>query len=416
MNIRYKDRGVILEKIVLNNRIILIYTHRPGELTSFCIGFNAGALEENKRFSLGTAHAVEHMISKGSKKRNEKEINRLCDSIFGFENAMTNFSYAIYYGTSLSSNFENAFEVYSDMLMNPVFPRKGFYEEMNVILQELKEWRENTYQYCEDRALYNAFSKKRIKFPIIGSKNSVSSISLDEIKDFYDEYYSPHNCVISVCSSLKLEEIFCIVDKYMGNWKKNFSGLDMDICEKNTSNIIVEKMALLEGAKIQYIFSIDKLNIEEFKNLMLFNTAFGDGLSSILFDEIRTNYGLAYDVTSRINYDRGVKFFTITMGTSKENVEKVLNLTNLKIDQVRNDYSFFNVDKINYLNNRIKIKKQLRLERAIQLCKDLTCAELMYNSAEFVYDEVKDLNKISSKGIIDTINKILDNPFIQIIK
>ena len=162
------------EKIhILNNGIKLIYEFRTADITSFCIGFNAGALEEIDGFKLGIAHAVEHMVSKGTKTRNEKEINSLCDKIFGFENAMTNFPYVVYYGTSLSEDFKKGLELYSDIILNPVFPEVGFKEEMNIILEELKEWSDDIYQHCEDSLLYNAFSKKRIKNLIIGTEQRV---------------------------------------------------------------------------------------------------------------------------------------------------------------------------------------------------------------------------------------------------
>ncbi|WP_123053440.1 pitrilysin family protein [Clostridium sp. JN-1] len=404
-----------MKKVILDNGIVLIYEYRPSELTSFCIGFNAGALEEKDKFNWGTAHVVEHMISKGTKKRSEKVINELCDRIFGFENAMTNFSYVVYYGTCLSQNFKSGFEVYSDILLNPLFSEVGFSEEMNVISQELKEWKENIYQYCEDLALYNAFLKKRIRIPIIGEENSIRSITLDDIRKFYETYYAPQNCVISVCSSLKFEDVLDVVNKYIGSWKRDFSGINPCIYEKNKAGTFAQRLDGVKGAKIQYIFSIDDLNLKEFKNLNLFNTAFGDGLSSILFDEIRTNYGLAYDVASRINYDRGSKFFTITMGTSSQNVEMALKLTNSKIEQIKNDDKFFIREKISYLNDRIKLKKQLRLEKAIQLCKDLTCCELMYNSAELVYKQTQGLDKVNSCQILETINKVLNGAAVQII-
>ena len=209
-----------MKKYILENGIKLIYEYRPAGITSFCIGFNAGALEEGREFKLGTAHAVEHMVSKGTKNRTEKEINELCDEIFGFENAMTNFPYVIYYGTSLSQDFSRAIELYSDIILNPTFPEKGFREEMNIILEELKEWRDDIYQHCEDSLLYNAFSEKRIKNLIIGNEESVGSITIGELKKFYNRYYVPQNCVISVCSSLDFEDVLNNVEKYFGNWDK----------------------------------------------------------------------------------------------------------------------------------------------------------------------------------------------------
>lgn len=412
-----------LNKYILDNGVKLIYEHRPAGITSFCIGFNGGAIEETDEFPLGTAHAVEHMVSKGTKTRSEKEINNLCDKIFGFENAMTNFPYVIYYGTSLSEDFKAGFELYSDIVLNPAFRKDGFKEEMNIILEELKEWKDDIYQHCEDSLLYNAFNNKRIKNLIIGTEESVKSITLKHIKDFYQKYYVPENCVISVCSSLSCEQILSVVKEYFGQWlgknevistniDKSKSNIKM---ERNMAGIFEEKSGSIGGAKIQYLFNIEELEENELKALTLFNAAFGEGTSSVLFEEIRTKNALAYDVGSYIKNERGIKIFTINLGTSEDKVQKALDIIGNKIEELKKLKGYFNEERIKELSKNIKLKRQLKLEKSIQLCKELTTYELMYDRAERIYEEVDGLQSISEENILEVIRKVLINPTIQII-
>jgi Predicted Zn-dependent peptidases len=414
-NSQLSIRSHIMKKYKLKNGIKLIYKFRTSDITSFCIGFNAGALEEIEKFNLGTAHALEHMVSKGTKKRSEKEINSLCDKIFGFENAMTNFPYVVYYGTSLSEDFEKGLELYSDIILNPIFPEEGFKEEMDIIMEEFKEWSDDIYQYCEDSLLYNSFSGKRIKNLIIGRSDSIKAITLKDIKEFYERYYVPENCVISVCSSLGFDEVLHIVKEYFQGWNKEFKGINQEVKEINSPGIFTEKISNIKGAKIQYLFNIDDLDEEEVKALTLFNAAFGEGTSGILYEEIRTKNGLAYDVGSFIKNERGIKFFSINMGTSIESIEKALTITNYKIEQIKKSKGYFNEEKIRDLSKSIKLKRQLKLEKSIQLCKELTTYELMYGSAEKVYEEVENLECINEKKILEVINKVLKNPTIQVL-
>ncbi|MBV7271817.1 insulinase family protein [Clostridiaceae bacterium UIB06] len=405
-----------MKKYILENGMKLIYEYRPAEITSFCIGFNAGAIEEGREFKLGTAHAVEHMVSKETKNRTEKEINELCDEVFGFENAMTNFPYVIYYGTSLSQDFSKAIELYSDIVLNPTFPEKGFREEMNIILEELKEWKDDIYQYCEDSLLYNAFSEKRIKNLIIGTEESVNSLTLKELRKFYNKYYAPQNCVISACSSLTFEDILKNIEKYFGNWNKSFCGIEMEKKEVNKAGIFMEKITNIKGAKIQYLFNIDNLNEEELKALNVFNTSFGEGTSSVLFDEIRTKRGLAYDVGSLVKQERGMKFFTINIATSNKNVDEVLRIVDDSIFKVKNKLGYFDEKKINSLVRNMRLKRELKLEKSIQLCKELTTYELMFNSSERVYSEVENLKYINEKKVLEVLNRVLQQPSIQILR
>ncbi|MBC2581599.1 pitrilysin family protein [Clostridium sp. DJ247] len=404
-----------MKKCVLRNGVKLIYEHRETEITSFCIGFNAGAQEEIRGFKLGVAHAVEHMIYKGTVNRSEMEINKLCDEIFGFQNAMTNFPYVVYYGTCLSQDFERGIELFSDILLNPRFPKNGFKEEMNIILQELKEWKDDIQQHCEDSLLYNAFNKIRIKDLIIGNERSIEHIKIKDIEEFYKTYYTPNNCVISVCSSLQFNEVLETINNYFECWETAFNPIKKEEYEDNNEGIFVEKVPGITGAKIQYIFKIDSLDENEIKALTLFNEAFGDGTSSILFEQIRTNNGMAYEVRSSIKNERGIKLFTISMGTSSCNVEKAIQLVDKSIENIKNKKAYFNEDNIRQLGKRTNLKRQLKLEKSIQLCKELTTYELMYGSAEKVYNEVSNLELINEQDILKVLNKILKKPTVQVI-
>ncbi len=93
----------MIKEYVLKNNVKLIYKKTTSNLTSISISLDAGAGKEKDL--LGVAHATEHMVYKGTTKRSESEINRDLSKIFGFQNAMTNYPYVIFYGTSLAEDF-----------------------------------------------------------------------------------------------------------------------------------------------------------------------------------------------------------------------------------------------------------------------------------------------------------------------
>ncbi|MFT8314188.1 MAG: pitrilysin family protein [Clostridium sp.] len=396
------------------NGINLAYEHREGKITSFCIGFNAGALMEEEN-EMGIAHVVEHMLFKGTSKRDEIEINRLCDEIFGFNNAMTNFPYAIYYGTTLSEDFSKGFDLYSDIVKEPAFPEEGFKEELDVICEELKEWKDDNFQFCEDELLNNAFRNRRIKTCIIGSENSIKSFSLKDIRDFYNRYYNPDNCVISVVSSLAYEEVLNVVEKYIAQWKGQKTHSKHIIYEKNSKGIFIKNKAGIEGSKIQYCFTIDELTEGEMWALNIFNYKFGSGTSSILYDNIRTKNGLAYDVSSSIKNEKGIKLFTISMGTSVANVDRAIEIINGHLSNIDKFSHLFCKNNIEPMIKSIKLKRELQLEKSIELSKALAVSKIMYDNFD-VFNLIDYTNdSIEEKEIMCAAKKILKDPTIQIL-
>jgi len=406
-----------LKKAILNNGVRLIYVKRDVNISSFCIGFDAGALREENEFKYGTAHALEHMLYKGTLKRSEREINNICDEVFGFNNAMTNYPYVIYYGTTLTKDFERGIELYSDIILNPAFNEVGFDEEMNVICEELKEWKNDLTQYCEDMLFFNSFNKRRIKERIIGSGADVRSISIKDIKKFYDKFYIPSNCVISIVSSLEYEQVYNLINKYLGDFGNYKNIYLQNNYEDSLEGIFVDEVRKMEGSKIQYCFPIHELNSREVKVLNLFNFHFGESISSILYDEIRTKRGLAYEVTSKVKNENGIKLLTIYASTSKENTNRVIDIINRTIISIKNKHEYdLDLDKINKISNMLKIRKELLLEKSIQLCKELTTYELMYNSCDEVYSEVESLDIVEPLEMHDVILKTFKKLSIQILK
>jgi predicted Zn-dependent peptidase len=401
-----------MKKYIMKNKIKLIYEYKPGNLTSLCIGLNAGALEE-EGYPYGVAHTVEHMVYKGTVNYSENEINNLSDELFGFSNAMTNYPYVIYYGTVSSLNFYKALNLLSDIVINPTFSNNGFKEEMSVIKEELKDWKEDLSQHCEDLLFYNAFSQRRIKDLIIGNEQSVEAITLEAIKSFYNRYYCPENCVVSVVSSIRFEEVIKQVESAMGSWEKAFYGIKKELYEVGVNKTFREYNSNSEGIKLQYSYAIHGLTEEEEYALNLVNLILGDGVSSLLYNSIRTEHGLAYEVSSEVKNERGIKRLNIKVSTSKKNEEKVLKLIDECIDKMKN--AIIKKADLEKATVRYKMKQEFLLERSVELSKRMAVYELMYGESKKVFRELEDTEKFEAVNMKELLCKVFKNPSIQVL-
>ncbi|MEQ8155273.1 MAG: pitrilysin family protein [Clostridiaceae bacterium] len=401
-----------MKKIVLDNGIRVIYKKIPGSMTSFCIGFEAGANSEDG-FPEGTAHALEHMVFKGTGTRSEKKINEELDRIFAFNNAMTNYPYVIYYGSCSSEDFNEGFGLFSDIINNPVLKEEGFNEEINVILQEAREWKEEFSQYCEDEIFLNSYKDKRIREIIIGNEESIGKISLKELKNFYNKHYTAENCVITIISSMELDDIIKILETFRiqtGNYRR------VEIPkEKNRKGIYRKEVRGFQGAKIQYIFDIQELNHKQTEALKLYSMLLGEGVSSLLFEEIRNNKGYAYDISSEVVKEKGIEIFSINTSTSKEKIEDVLKSIGEVLDKSRKAVQDLKDGELEVLKKRLILKREFWLERSVELAKYITVNEIMFNGGIECMNYKKTLNSIDNDFIYTTLMKVLQNPSIQIL-
>lgn len=389
-----------MKSIILDNGIRLNYSSNSNEISSICIGFEAGAAVEEK---LGIAHAVEHMVYKGTKNRTEEQINNELSEIFAFQNAMTNYPYVIYYGSLLKEDLEKGLDIFADILINPLFSNEGFKEEMNVILQELNEWDEELEQYCEDALFYNAI-EDRLKYPIIGVEDKLKLLTLDDLKDFYYNHYNPYNMVITIVSSLAFEEVLNLVkEKFL--WWNNSIKYKKNLFNRNLiSGKFVKSKKGISNSRVEMIFDISKLNNRELGCLTVFDEYFGKGVNSILFNELRTKAALVYDVLTNVAYEKYISFYKISFSTKEDKVEEAINIINNSIN---------NIEKIEDLDikkmiKRIRMKKLFEQEKSIVVAKELTTNSVMDRKIEIKDD-------ITLKEVIRVVSSILKNPSIQII-
>lgn len=394
-----------MKEYIFKNGIKLIYEYTPSNLTSVSISLEAGASCNEK--ILGVAHATEHMVYKGTKNRNEKEINLALSEIFGFTNAMTNYPYVVYYGTCLKEDTSSALDLFSDILINPLFKEEGFKEEMTTIKEELSQWDEDIEQFCEDKLFFNCYEENRLKYPIIGTFKELEKITLEDIKDFYNTYYSPKNTVIAVSTSMEFNEIKDLVDKHFTVWQ----GEEVKLipCRElpKEEEFIIYKEGI-NSSRVEIIAPISSLSSKECSAFKIFNEYFGVGVDSRLFTLLRTENALVYDVITSVSCEKHIGLYKIIFSISNENLYKGLELIKEEIKSISTYEKLLTSEKISGLYKGLKRRELFREEQRVRLTNRLCIEAIMFNKG---FEE----EEASCQEIIEVGQKVLSKLTIGIV-
>ena len=389
-----------MKSILLDNGIKLVYEKRNSNLSSICITLEAGACMEEDIY--GVAHAVEHLVYKGTTTRTEDDINEKLDNIFAFQNAMTNYPYVIYYGSLLSEDIEEGIELFSDILINPTFTEEAFDEEMKVIIQELQEWDSDLEQYCEDKLFFNAINN-RLKYPIIGKNETIYNIQNKDIIEFYNEFYYPGNTVISIVTNRGEEDIIDIINRYFSKWRRRGNIYNVEHDKNIKSGVYEDIKPASNTSRVEIISDISNLSPEEIGILHIFNEYYGKGVNSYLFNELRTKRSLVYDVLTSINYEKHIGLYKIFFNTEGKNINKAIDIIR-NIDDI--NYNTIDIDK---MKRQYKLKKLFREDQGIVLAKELAIDTVLDKG--YIIPEV-----INIQDIQKVVSKVFNNIAIQIIK
>ncbi|HMU84756.1 MAG TPA: pitrilysin family protein, partial [Leptospiraceae bacterium] len=164
----------------------LLFMRNNSYITNIQILTNVGSMAEDPQIH-GMAHILEHMFFKGSNKfRGGTAISRAANDIGGKLNAYTTYDHTVFYISVLGDEFEQGFEILSDMYRNPLFPPDEFKKELNPILSEMREREDDPESFLMESALRAYLGSSY--HPVIGNADTVKAATVENMHRFKSRY------------------------------------------------------------------------------------------------------------------------------------------------------------------------------------------------------------------------------------
>ncbi|MDF2532306.1 MAG: peptidase domain protein, partial [Clostridia bacterium] len=277
---------------------IRIVTEEIPYVNSVSVGIwvKVGSRNETSNIN-GVSHFIEHMLFKGTQKRNAKEIANSIDKIGGQLNAFTAKESTCYYAKVLDSHFDIALDVLADMFMNSNFAKEEIEKEKGVIMEEINMYEDSPEDLVHDLFSQGVWSGNPLGMSILGTEESLNALSRERIFEYYQSNYIPENIVISVVGNIKHEVVVEKVEKQFGQLTSPAKKLTV-IEKPSFDPIRITRNKETEQVHLCIGFEGVETDNESFYPLLTMNNIFGGAMSSRLFQNIREDKGLAYSVFS----------------------------------------------------------------------------------------------------------------------
>lgn len=403
-----------VKRHILKNGLEVITINKNTQIASINIGIKVGALHESMN-EKGISHFIEHMLFKGTKKRNNDAINDDLEFLGGEYNAYTDYDSTVYTIACLLEELENAVEIIGDIIVNSNFPEEELEKERGVILSEIRISKDDIEDYSFKKVNEAAF-EGGLKYDVTGTEEVVKKLTRNEIYSYYKKYYMPNNALVTIVSPLEHEESLKIVNKYFNMWEKSNIEEETYICEKNKHIVETTYKDEIEQSTITYLYTFADLTKEEELPLRILNHRLGESSNSLLFREIREKRGLAYDVSTQLDITRKLKNFSIYTAVADENVEEALEAINDTIEGVKSGNLPFCDKDLIIMKKVHKTAVINTLEDSAELCNYILHQEL---DEDDIFEFVKDmdrLNELNAEDIRKVAQKVLINPTIHILR
>ena len=325
------------KKTVLTNGIRIVTEEIP-HVRSLSLGFwiETGSRDEIPAYN-GISHFIEHMVFKGTKKRNVKEIAQSIESVGGYLNAFTSKEHTCYYARVLDEHLELATDVLSDMVFQPTFPEKEFEKEKNVILEELKQAEDDPDDIIQDYFEKALFKTHPLGMPVMGPAESIKFIKRKDLVRYRTEKYTAGRLVVAAAGNLRHEDVVELSERYI----KTQSGYTLEPGDQSRPPIGQPDSLLNEYYKPiqQAHICLGTIGFHAFDEkrfaLQVLNTLLGDGMSSRLFQNIREKYGFAYAVYSFNNMMQHTGAVGVYIGTDNTHVQRCIDLVWKELKSLR---------------------------------------------------------------------------------
>lgn len=390
----------------LSNGLRVITETMPG-VRSVAIGawVDTGTRDERPN-EAGAAHFLEHLLFKGSENMSARYISETFDALGAQSNAFTSKEATCFWARMVDEDLPTGLKLIGEMLQRPAFRIDEIDSERLVVVEEINMSEDDPHDVTFENFTEAMFAGHPLERPILGTRDSIRSMSRDDIRGYWKRRYGVENTVLSVAGHVDHAEVVAMAEETFGSWggansDHDFTPLDLrpsvKIVHRDTeqSHLVIGGSGLARGDDRRFAYE-------------LMNHVLGGGMSSRLFQTIREDHGLAYAVYSFAMPYGDVGAWGIYAGTTPENTDTVLNLILEELDLMIS--KGVADDELERAKGNVRGSLALSLEDANSRMMRLGRQEVTGQEHLSVGERIARLNAVTGEDILSVAADVLQGP------
>lgn len=285
------------KKHVLPNGLRVVLVPKADSVAAtILIMLETGSIYEDKKNN-GVAHFLEHMCFKGTTKRpTPQAISEELDGLGAKYNAFTNYEYTGYYATVQPSKFDQAFDILADMYLDPLLLETEIVKEKGVVIEEINMYEDMPKYKAGDVMQTLLYGDQPAGRHILGTKETVTSLTRDMIAEFRNKYYTAPRTAVVVAGKFDEAKTLELINKYFGSLPVGESSNRDIVTESQTKPEVEVFNKKSDQTHLIISFRGVPLDHPDFYAYQVLAAVLGGGMSSRLFKKVRDELGAAYYV------------------------------------------------------------------------------------------------------------------------
>lgn len=285
----------------LNNglKVLVVENHKLPRVNISLTLDNAPYLEDSKA---GVSDVFAGMIGNGTTSIPKDAYNEEVD----FLGASINFSGSGAFANTLSKYFPRILTLLADGTLHPLLTEEEFQKEKDKLIEGLKTDEKSVTAAARRVEAALAYGKIH-PFGEFVTEETLKNITLEDVKNFYNNFYVPENAYLAIVGDVKFEDVKNLIEKNFGVWKistaPNVSyNIPVDV-QYTQINFVDMPNAVQSEIAVENLIKV-KLSDPDYFPLLIANNILGGGANARLFLNLREDKGFTYGAYSRVGNDK----------------------------------------------------------------------------------------------------------------
>ena len=405
--------GGLVRRTVLPGGLRIV-TEAVPTLRSVTVGIWVGVGSRDESPSLaGASHYLEHLLFKGTRRRDALAISAAIDAVGGEMNAFTTKEYTCYYARVLDADLPLAVDVVSDLVTSSVIRSADVDSERDVILEEIAMHEDDPTDMVHDQFAQLLYGTAPLGRPVLGSVASIESMTRAAVAGYYRRRYRPQDMVVAVAGNVEHARVVRLVSEAFA--RADLLGGERAPAAPRSGG---RGVAAQPGVRVVHR-ATEQANVvlggpgvrrddDRRFALGVLNAALGGGMSSRLFQEVREKRGLAYSVYSYHAQYADTGMFGVYAGCVPRKVDEVLAICRDELDKVA--AAGITVEELERGKGQLRGSLVLGLEDTGSRMSRIGKAELVHGDYLSVDDVLARIEAVTLDEVADVARDLLAAP------
>ena len=384
---------------------VIVHPMKSTRVVASGVFVGVGSAYETKELS-GISHFIEHMLFKGTSNRSAFTIANDMESIGAQINAFTSRDCTAYYTISTDEHVEKSFEILSDIFFNSLFSEENMKNEKGVVIEEINMCNDDPTDICHDQLNLAHFGFTGLGRPILGTIDNVKSFTPEKLREHMGKYYCSDNVVISVAGNIDAQKVQEYIDKYFDSQFDCRVSQKRYLSPKKFNRRFLKTVKPNEQVNIAFGFPSYKLADSRIPSLYLMGNILGGGMSSRLFQKLREENGLVYDVYATDNEYTKTGMFMIYLAAKPESAERAIRgVKEVLLDIKKNGIT---PEELQKGKEQLKSSLVFGAEKAVSIMRSNGMRVLISNRVFDINKKLKQIDDITMESVKGVIEDVLN--------